>query len=116
LEILGENDRSVSPKAHSDKKVENQALTIIVINPENECTSFFAKLSFRPVAFHRHSRGGWNFTIWGHPVPDVTQTDFNHFWNVVLSRVASGDELWERAVTKPPGRGWSQKKLMCMVA
>ncbi|CAG9988389.1 unnamed protein product [Clonostachys byssicola] len=44
--------------------------------PPKEFTSFFSKKYERDSALHHHRRAGRKVLAWGHPVPDVPESDF----------------------------------------
>jgi hypothetical protein len=44
---------------------------------EKDFTSFFAKPYLREAALGKHRRSGRSVAAWGHPIPEVPQSDFN---------------------------------------
>lgn len=70
--------RSAPLARQSEKKAKVEPfLPSAVPEFEKEFTSFFAKPYLRQAALGKHRRSGRSAAAWGHPVPDVTEADFN---------------------------------------
>jgi Something about silencing, SAS, complex subunit 4 len=69
--------RSAPLSKHSEKKAKVEPFPTLVPKFEKEFTSFFAKPYLRAAALGKHRRSGRSVAAWGHPVPDVTEADFD---------------------------------------
>jgi hypothetical protein len=69
--------RSAPLSKHSQKKAKVEVIPPSVPEVEKEFTSFFAKPYLRAAALGMHRRSGRSVAAWGHPVPDVTDIDFD---------------------------------------
>jgi len=69
--------RSAPLTKHSEKKTKVEPIPPALPELEIEFTSFFAKPYLRAAALGKHRRSGRSVAAWGHPVPDVTEIDFD---------------------------------------
>lgn len=69
--------RSAPLNKHSEKKAKVEPVPSAIPELEKEFTSFFAKPYLRAAALGKHRRSGRSVAAWGHPVPDVTEIDFD---------------------------------------
>jgi hypothetical protein len=69
--------RSAPLTKHFEKKAKVEPIPSVVPEFEKEFTSFFAKPYLRAAALGKHRRSGRSVAAWGHPVPDVTDVDFD---------------------------------------
>jgi len=69
--------RSAPLSKHSQKKAKVELIPPFVPEVEKEFISFFAKPYLRAAALGKHRRSGRSVAAWGHPVPDVTDVDFD---------------------------------------
>jgi len=69
--------RSAPLTKHSEKKAKVDQMPPVIPELEKEFTSFFAKPYLRAAALGKHRRSGRSVAAWGHPVPDVTEIDFD---------------------------------------
>ena len=69
--------RSAPLTKHPEKKAKVELIPPAIPEVEKEFTSFFAKPYLRAAALGKHRRSGRSVAAWGHPVPDVTDVDFD---------------------------------------
>jgi len=69
--------RSAPLTKHSEKKSKVEPIPPALPALDKEFTSFFAKPYLRAAALGKHRRSGRSVAAWGHPVPDVTDVDFD---------------------------------------
>ncbi|KAH6711417.1 something about silencing, SAS, complex subunit 4-domain-containing protein [Leptodontidium sp. 2 PMI_412] len=69
--------RSAPSARHPEKKAKVELIPDAYEMVEREFKSFYNKPHLREAALGKHRRSGRTAVAWGHPVPDVTETDFD---------------------------------------
>lgn len=69
--------RSAPSARHQEKKTKLEPITDEYEMVEREFKSFYNKPHLREAALGKHRRSGRTAVAWGHPVPEVAETDFD---------------------------------------